>query len=63
MYGVNLAALLSPIVGVELILPYSRIPSYNILITIHGVNSSYNLCYCWVQEGNYEWGILVNNIS
>ena len=30
---------------------------------MHGVNSSFNLCYCWVQEGNYEWGILVNNIS
>jgi len=43
MYGVNLVTL----PGVELILPYGRIPSYNILIIIHGVNSRFNLCYCW----------------
>jgi len=44
-------------------LPYSRSPSYNILITIHGVNSSFNLCYCWVQEGNYEWLIIFPDMS
>ena len=49
-----------PVVGMELILTS---PSYNILNSIHVVNSRFNLCYCWVQEVKYEWEILVNNIS